>query len=108
MPNGLGTVQVRRLHAGVGAAILVLTVGACDSGTAAKPTPTVTVTATPAPDAAQILTKAQTAFAKTENVRVTDDGSAGDRLVFAYGEAEKITAPRDAVDFSKQGTFKQP
>ncbi|KAB2340611.1 hypothetical protein [Actinomadura rudentiformis] len=34
---------------------------------------------------------------------VTNDKSPADRLVFAYGQAERITAPANAVDFSKQG-----
>ncbi|MFI0451821.1 hypothetical protein [Actinomadura sp. 6N118] len=34
---------------------------------------------------------------------VTNDKSPDDRLVFAYGQAERIKAPANAVDFSKQG-----
>ncbi|MFG2003949.1 hypothetical protein ACGFNU_32810 [Spirillospora sp. NPDC048911] len=38
---------------------------------------------------------------------VTNDKSPGDRLDFAYGQAEKITAPTNVLDLSKQG-FKIP
>ncbi|MFP3966104.1 hypothetical protein SMC26_27615 [Actinomadura fulvescens] len=41
-------------------------------------------------------------------IAVTNDKSPGDRLDFAYGQAEKIKAPANAVDISKQGSFRFP